>query len=95
MASRFEFIGNWLSKSQLRKQQQEMSLLLWEFSFRGKQGVHSLIYNASPKYVMMISSKSPKAIFVKAQREESRLKDHKVPKADRILEPTEIGMMYF
>ena len=93
MACHFEFIGNWLSKSQLGKQHQEMSLILWEFSFRGEQGVHSLIYNASPKYVMMISSKSPEAISVKAQREES--KDHKMPKADRILAPTEIGMMYF
>lgn len=49
-----------------------MSLILWEFSFRGEQGVHSLIYNASPQYVMMISSKSPEAISVSAQREESR-----------------------
>lgn len=34
--------------------------------------MHSLIYNASPQYVMMISSKSPEAISVRAQREESR-----------------------
>lgn len=67
-----------------------MSLILWEFSFRGEQGVHSLIYNASPKYATMISSKSPEAIFVKAQREESRLKDHSVPKADGSLNPLKL-----
>lgn len=69
-----------------------MSLILWEFSFRGEQGVHSLIYNAL--YVMMISRKSPEAISVKAQREESRQRPQGA-QGWSILAPTEIGMTYF
>lgn len=55
--------------------------------------MHSLIYKASPKYVMMISSKSPEAISIEAQRERKADSD-KDHKAAGILEPTETGMMY-
>lgn len=34
--------------------------------------MHSLIYSAGPKCVMMISSKSPEAISVEDQRERER-----------------------
>ena len=92
MASHFEFIGNWLSKSQLGKQHQEMSPILWEFSFRGEQGVHSLIYNAL--YVMMISRRVPKQ-FLSRLKERKAGKDHKVPKADGSLHPLKLEWCTF
>lgn len=41
----------------------------------------SLIYNASPKYITMVTSKSPKVISAKAQRERKvdSDKNHKHP----------------
>ena len=54
--------------------------------------MHSLIYKASPKYVMMISSKSPEAISVKAQRERKADsdKDHKHPRLMGYLNPLKL-----
>lgn len=64
-----------------------MSLILWEFSFREEgRGVHSLIYSASPKYVMMILVKSPEAILAKSQeRKVGANKDRKHPRRKGIL----------
>lgn len=53
--------------------------------------MHSLIYSAGPKCVMMISSKSPEAISVgERERKADSDKDHKHPRLTGPLNPPKL-----
>lgn len=89
LASHFEF-RNWLSKSCWESSSRKWVLFYGNFSFRGEQGVHSLIYNASPQYVMMISSKSPEAIFVTPKRGKQHWKPTRCPRSSDSWNPLKL-----